>query len=382
MRELPIHEYANSKGTFSESARALAVLYIVYYILWFSLKAYITTWSWVCRPIGILLLTYAISLIFTSHRPHTCWLLLCEHFCFVSVLLWVIFYLFFFSLFNILVHIVFCSKYSDTLTSYHTWISFSFSFFFFFKFDIPFCYLIRNVRKWTIGLSVESSFSAYALTLKEPTSLVSHRPTADVSEQQRFCAVRICYNDSWRNPWRVSLADLKCARWVTNSVYPDQTPRSGASDLCLHWLFTPVCPNIYGKCGRQVLNFLNAHDERRNVGRRICNQEDRPKLDEEYTKSDRKLCWYWNRNRRNRTFRHMRPTETQISLNICAVWHFASLTIQNTPNEDSDQPAHLRSDQNIRLVHMSERTFSDVAPQLETTGFFINASKASAVCTL
>ena len=32
--------------------------------------------------------------------------------------------------------------------------------------------------------------------------------------------------------------------WVANSVDPDQTPRSAASDLGLHYLLRPVCPNI------------------------------------------------------------------------------------------------------------------------------------------
>ena len=35
----------------------------------------------------------------------------------------------------------------------------------------------------------------------------------------------------------------KIAGLVANSVDPDQTPRSAASDLGLHCLLRPVCPN-------------------------------------------------------------------------------------------------------------------------------------------
>ena len=37
---------------------------------------------------------------------------------------------------------------------------------------------------------------------------------------------------------------LGIAGWVENSLDPDQTPRFAASDLGLHCLFRPVCPNI------------------------------------------------------------------------------------------------------------------------------------------
>ena len=58
-----------------------------------------------------------------------------------------------------------------------------------------------------------------------------------------------------------------------------------------------------------------------------------------------------NRNVRKRTFLHMRPTKTPISLRIRAVWsessltawrNFASLGIQNAPSEDSDQTVRMR----------------------------------------
>ena len=60
---------------------------------------------------------------------------------------------------------------------------------------------------------------------------------------------------------------------------------------------------------------------------------------------------YTGRDVKNRTFWHVRPTKTQISLRIRAVWsdsllsalrNFVSLAIQNAPNEDSDQPARMR----------------------------------------
>ena len=56
--------------------------------------------------------------------------------------------------------------------------------------------------------------------------------------------------------------------------------------------------------------------------------------------------------REKRTFGHVRPTKTQISLRIRAVWlesllsawrSVASMAIQNAPSEDSDQTAHMRS---------------------------------------
>ena len=58
-----------------------------------------------------------------------------------------------------------------------------------------------------------------------------------------------------------------------------------------------------------------------------------------------------NLNVRQRIFWHVRPMRTQISLCIHAVWSesslsawrdFASLAIQNAPNEDSDQTARKR----------------------------------------
>ena len=39
------------------------------------------------------------------------------------------------------------------------------------------------------------------------------------------------------------------AGWVANSVDPDQTPHSAASDLRLHYLPRPVCPNNWNKYG-------------------------------------------------------------------------------------------------------------------------------------
>ena len=37
--------------------------------------------------------------------------------------------------------------------------------------------------------------------------------------------------------------------WMANSEDPDKMPLSGISDLGLHCLFSPVCPNTYGKYG-------------------------------------------------------------------------------------------------------------------------------------
>ena len=58
-----------------------------------------------------------------------------------------------------------------------------------------------------------------------------------------------------------------------------------------------------------------------------------------------------NRNVRNRTYWPVRPTKSQISLRIRAVWsesspsawsNFTILAIQNAPSEDSDQTAQMR----------------------------------------
>ena len=41
-----------------------------------------------------------------------------------------------------------------------------------------------------------------------------------------------------------SISFLKFVERVANSVDPDQTPRSAASDLGLHCLLRSVCPNF------------------------------------------------------------------------------------------------------------------------------------------
>ena len=73
-----------------------------------------------------------------------------------------------------------------------------------------------------------------------------------------------------------------------------------------------------------------------------------------------------NRNDTKRTFRHIRPTKTQISLHIRAVWpessfsawrNFASLAIQNAFSEDSDQTVRMR---------ISEDTFPCGSEDLRT----------------
>ena len=60
---------------------------------------------------------------------------------------------------------------------------------------------------------------------------------------------------------------------------------------------------------------------------------------------------YMSHTVRKRTFWHVRPKKTQISLCNCAVWsefplstrrHFAPLAIQNAHNEDSNQTAWMR----------------------------------------
>ena len=43
---------------------------------------------------------------------------------------------------------------------------------------------------------------------------------------------------------------LKTTELVANRVYPDQTPRSAASDLDLHCLHRLICPNTLSKFGK------------------------------------------------------------------------------------------------------------------------------------
>ena len=44
---------------------------------------------------------------------------------------------------------------------------------------------------------------------------------------------------------------------MANSVDPDQTTRSAASDLGLHCLHRPACPNTEGKYGIHKTHYLN-----------------------------------------------------------------------------------------------------------------------------
>ena len=55
----------------------------------------------------------------------------------------------------------------------------------------------------------------------------------------------------WTSTIHYPMLCLKIAGWVSNSVDPDEMPRSAASYLGLNCLLRPVCPNTYGKYGRQ-----------------------------------------------------------------------------------------------------------------------------------
>ena len=56
----------------------------------------------------------------------------------------------------------------------------------------------------------------------------------------------------WTSTIYYPMLCLKIARWVVNSVEPDETPRSAASHLDQHCLLRPVCPNTYGIYGRSM----------------------------------------------------------------------------------------------------------------------------------
>ena len=40
---------------------------------------------------------------------------------------------------------------------------------------------------------------------------------------------------------------------MANSVDPDQTPHSAVSDLGLHCLQRPICPDTLGYCGKDFM---------------------------------------------------------------------------------------------------------------------------------
>ena len=84
-----------------------------------------------------------------------------------------------------------------------------------------------------------------------------------------------------------------------------------------------------------------------------------------------------NRDVRKRTFWHVRPTKTQISLRIRPVWSSLSarkklsiLAIQNAQREEYE------SELNLRRAHMSEGTFSDAGAPLGKTTKKIMTIKA------
>ena len=51
----------------------------------------------------------------------------------------------------------------------------------------------------------------------------------------------------WKSTIYYPMLCLKIAKWVANSVDPDEMPCSAASHLGLHCLLRPVCPNTYCK---------------------------------------------------------------------------------------------------------------------------------------
>ena len=53
----------------------------------------------------------------------------------------------------------------------------------------------------------------------------------------------------WTNTIHCPLLYLKNARWVANSVDPDETPHFAAYHQGLHFLPWPVCPNTYDNYG-------------------------------------------------------------------------------------------------------------------------------------
>ena len=69
---------------------------------------------------------------------------------------------------------------------------------------------------------------------------------------------------------------------------------------------------------------------------------------------------YLRRNARERTFWHVRPRKTQISLCFRSVWPESSIPfILGYP-----KCAHAQTDPNLRWMHVSDGTFSDVAVHL------------------
>ena len=88
-------------------------------------------------------------------------------------------------------------------------------------------------------------------------------------------------------------------------------------------------------------------------------------------------CYLWAA----KTFWHVRPTKTQISLHIRAVWSVfivrtkknASLVIRNSPVKIQIRLRDAQADLNLRWAHLSIGTFFDVAApivKLDTLGRF------------
>ena len=68
-----------------------------------------------------------------------------------------------------------------------------------------------------------------------------HSKYSDTSTPYHICS------KIWTSTIHYPLLCLKIAGWVANSVDPDETPRSAASQLGLYGYLRPVCPNTYGK---------------------------------------------------------------------------------------------------------------------------------------
>ena len=76
---------------------------------------------------------------------------------------------------------------------------------------------------------------------------------------------------TWTNiglrPFYYRLMCLQAVGCVTNSVDPDQTPRSAASDLGLHCLPRHICPSAYGQyCSINLIQTV--HSFHKSISRR------------------------------------------------------------------------------------------------------------------
>ena len=139
------------------------------------------------------------------------------------------------------------------------------------------------------------------------------------------------------------------AEWVEDSVDPDQTPRSAASDLNPHCLFRPVFPNTRSKYGNLI----------KSTSSEII--LDQP-LKHSWINGRRRSFCSLNKPHHDKTNKmDVRPAKTQISLGVSPVWSESSLCAQwiaknpsflHIDSEEWADLADAEADLSLRWAHM------------------------------